>query len=64
MIRYAALASDGSRTRGDDRDIVDDWARDKCAAGCDVEVFTRGRFMGVGIQEGDGSVVVGRWVAQ
>lgn len=63
MIRYAAVASDGSKTRAADRETVDDWARDKCAAGCDVEVYTKGRFMGPGIREGDGDTVVGRWLA-
>lgn len=63
MIRYAAVASDGSKTRATDRETVDSWARDKCAAGFDVEVYAKGRFMGTGIREGDGDTVVGRWMA-
>lgn len=63
MIRYAALASDGGKTRSDDRETIDRWACDKCAAGFDVEVYARGRYRGTGIQEGDGDTVVGRWMA-
>lgn len=63
MIRYAAVASDGRKTRAADRETVDRWAQNKCAAGFDVEVYARGRYMGTGIQEGDGDTVVGRWTA-
>lgn len=60
MIRYAALASDGSRTRAENRETVDDWAKYKCAAGFDVEIYTKGRHMGT---TQDGDVLVGRWMA-
>lgn len=60
MIRYAGVASDGSRTRAENRETVDDWAKYKCAAGFDVEIYTKGRHMGT---TQDGDVLVGRWMA-
>jgi len=43
MIRYAAVASDGSRARDTDRERVDAWAREKCAAGFEVAVYSSGQ---------------------
>lgn len=41
MIRYAATASDGSRSRAEDREAIDRWAARKCAEGCEVTVWAR-----------------------
>lgn len=61
MIRYAAVASDGRKTRAADRETVDRWAKDKCAAGLDVEVYSTSIFRTSA--KPNGSELVGKWMA-
>jgi hypothetical protein len=60
-MKYAAVASDGSKSRSDNREDVDRWAAKKCKAGCAVDIYTKTIHDATGHVRSSGPELVGMW---